>query len=139
MAPRMAGLQSDSDALALLPVTQGMLESDIVQADIPSWKDGPPQRILLATDLSFRCERALNRAAALSAHWQSALVVLHVLDTSDLNLIEPGHRPSWHPSAPRNFAWKRLLDDVSAITRKDRKSTRLNSSHKCAYRMPSSA
>src|SRR3546814_2714640 len=75
----------------------GVLEIDIDQADIPSWKYGPPQSILLATDLSFRCERALNRAAALSAHWQSALVVLHVLDTSDLNLIEPGHRPSWHP------------------------------------------
>src|SRR3546814_12754074 len=101
MAPRMAGLQSDSDALALLPVTQGMLESDIGQADIPSWKDGPPQRILLATDLSFRCERALKRAAALSAHWQSALVVMPVLDTSDHNLIQPGHRPSGHPGRKR--------------------------------------
>lgn len=46
----------------------------------PSWMKGPPRRILLATDLSCRCDRALDRAVALGRQWQAQLLVLHVLD-----------------------------------------------------------
>ncbi|WP_157270895.1 universal stress protein [Azohydromonas aeria] len=42
---------------------------------------GPfPQRLLLATDLSARCDRALDRAAQLARQWEAELVALHVLD-----------------------------------------------------------
>lgn len=84
----------------------------------PGRAEGPPRRILLATDLSFRCERALERAGALSAQWQSALVVLHVLDTPASGLLETDCRQSWPPVKPRRFAWKRLLADVGAVTQK---------------------
>ena len=39
-----------------------------------------PQRLLLATDLSARCDRALDRAAQLSERWQADLVAVNVLD-----------------------------------------------------------
>lgn len=39
-----------------------------------------PQRVLLATDLSARCDRALDRAALLAQSWQAALVAVNVLD-----------------------------------------------------------
>jgi hypothetical protein len=38
-----------------------------------------PKKILLATDLSCRCDRAMDRAVALATEWQAQLVVLHVL------------------------------------------------------------
>ncbi|AOY92807.1 universal stress protein [Cupriavidus sp. USMAA2-4] len=39
-----------------------------------------PARLLLATDLSARCDRALDRAAQLAGQWQAGLLVGHVLD-----------------------------------------------------------
>ena len=39
-----------------------------------------PHRLLLATDLSARCDRALDRAAQLAGEWQAELVALNVLD-----------------------------------------------------------
>lgn len=39
-----------------------------------------PQRLLLATDLSARCDRALDRAAQLAERWQADLVAVNVLD-----------------------------------------------------------
>jgi nucleotide-binding universal stress UspA family protein len=39
-----------------------------------------PRRILLATDLSGRCDRALDRAAQLAAQWRAKLVVVHALE-----------------------------------------------------------
>src|SRR3546814_405917 len=39
-----------------------------------------------------------------------------------------------HARSPHEVDWKKLNIDIL-----DRKSTRLNSSHSCAYRMPSSA
>ena len=38
-----------------------------------------PASLLLATDLSARCDRALARAVALARQWQARLVVLCVL------------------------------------------------------------
>lgn len=37
----------------------------------------PPRKILLATDLSARCDRALDRAAQLARQWQVPLLVVH--------------------------------------------------------------
>jgi hypothetical protein len=42
----------------------------------------PPRTILCATDLSSRCDRALDRAALLARHWQAQLVVVHALQTA---------------------------------------------------------
>lgn len=42
-----------------------------------------PRKILLATDLSARCDRALDRAAALAAAWQAELIAVHALEQSD--------------------------------------------------------
>jgi nucleotide-binding universal stress UspA family protein len=42
----------------------------------------PPRTILCATDLSSRCDRALDRAALLARHWQARLVVVHALQTT---------------------------------------------------------
>ena len=58
------------------------------------WKHGPPRIILLATDLSSRCDRALDRAAQLAVTWKSRLVVVHVLDPRDATNrmdIDDGH------------------------------------------------
>jgi hypothetical protein len=49
----------------------------------PSWMKGPPRRVLLATDLGARCDRALDRAAALASGWQAELVVVHALEEVD--------------------------------------------------------
>lgn len=45
---------------------------------------GMPGRILLATDLSARCDRALDRSARLATHWDADLLVLNVLDPAAL-------------------------------------------------------
>lgn len=46
----------------------------------PACSNGPPDTILLATDLSSRCDRALDRAAWLAKLWSARLVVLNVLE-----------------------------------------------------------
>lgn len=42
--------------------------------------DATPARVLLATDLSARCDRALDRAVQLAEAWRAELLVLHVLE-----------------------------------------------------------
>lgn len=41
----------------------------------------PPERILLATDLSCRSDRALDRAVQLAQRWGAKLFVLHVIES----------------------------------------------------------
>lgn len=41
--------------------------------------DDPPRSLLLATDLTCRCDRALDRAVMLAAAWGARLLLLHVL------------------------------------------------------------
>ena len=66
---------------------------------------GPPARILLATDLSARCDRALDRSAALAAAWQAELIAAHALEqTDDFYATDLERRlPSWRrpPDAAR--------------------------------------
>jgi nucleotide-binding universal stress UspA family protein len=63
----------------------------------PSWIKEPPRKILLATDLSARCDRALDRAAALATTWQAELIAVHALErTDDFHATELERRlPSW--------------------------------------------
>jgi len=68
-----------------------------------------PKKILLATDLSCRCDRALDRATLLAAEWHAQLVVLHVVQqpapVPDL--------PSWRrPVDPLEAARQRIREDV---------------------------
>lgn len=50
----------------------------------PAAMNGPPMRILLATDLSARCDRALDRAAQLAAEWSAELIALKVVEAPHL-------------------------------------------------------
>lgn len=68
-----------------------------------------PKTILLATDLSCRCDRALDRAAMLAAAWKGKLVVAHVLaEPPDASRL-----PSWRrPLDPRRAALQRIGLDL---------------------------
>lgn len=68
-----------------------------------------PTRILLATDLSCRCDRALDRSVELANEWKARLVVLHVLETSS----PVTNAPSWQrPLDPRQAAERRIHADL---------------------------
>lgn len=74
-----------------------------------------PRAILLATDLSPRCDRALDRATSLAKQWQARLIILHVLEEkpndADFNAI----LPSWRrPPDPLRIARRQLLADIGA-------------------------
>lgn len=77
--------------------------------------NGPPERLLLATDLSARGDRALDRAAQLAGQWQAELVVLNVLASPD----EPDLALSWaegQDSASRHrFALQELQRDLAGL------------------------
>lgn len=81
----------------------------------PSWAEGPPKTILLATDLSSRGDRALDRAAQLSRQWGARLLVVHVLDPHE-SFIERRHLddlPSWRqPPGRTALAEARLRRDL---------------------------
>jgi nucleotide-binding universal stress UspA family protein len=65
--------------------------------------------LLLATDLSCRCDRALDRATMLAARWQARLVVLHAVEHPP-PIAEP---PSWRGATdPAHVARRRVLEDL---------------------------
>jgi nucleotide-binding universal stress UspA family protein len=86
----------------------------------PRPNDAPPRRILLATDLGARCDRALARAAGLASTWQSALLVLHVVEDRAQETSYPaGLLPSWRrPPDPQGQARSLLLADVEGMAPK---------------------
>jgi nucleotide-binding universal stress UspA family protein len=63
----------------------------------PTVMTSPPRKLLLATDLSARCDRALDRAISLVVHWQAQLTVLHVLEEvlNPTALRDERSQPSW--------------------------------------------
>jgi len=83
----------------------------------PAWMKGPPRRLLLATDLSARCDRALDRAAQLAREWQSTLVVMTVLETPERP--DPLAVPTWPPietdESRRHLAQRQLQRDVADL------------------------
>lgn len=106
---------------------------------IPETRD-IPHRLLLATDLSARCDRALDRAAQLAEEWQAELVALNVLDPaaspdqalawisgeSDEQLLHVARQQLAHDLATANVpATLRLVrsDDASAAIRETAAST----------------
>lgn len=58
---------------------------------------GAPRKVLLATDLSARGDRALERAVAIVSGQKSELVILHVFEELDEPTLNYGRRaaPSW--------------------------------------------
>lgn len=81
----------------------------------PSWINGPPRRIILATDLSARCDRALDRAAALASAWQAELIALHALEPlEDFHALSQERRlPSWRrPADATRIAEDQLRHDM---------------------------
>jgi len=64
----------------------------------PALTAGAPRKILLATDLSARGDRALERAVSIAQRNDAALIILHVFEELDESTLSYGTRalPSWH-------------------------------------------
>lgn len=77
----------------------------------------PIKRILLATDLSPRCDRALDRATILAEQLSAELVVTHVLE--DIAWDGDERAPSWRrPPDPLQAARRQFLRDVGGVAKK---------------------
>ena len=78
----------------------------------------PPRTLLLATDMSARCDRALDRAVQLARQWQARLVTLTVVDAGTLSSerVRATPLPSWAtaPDDPMQRAFQRLRRDAFA-------------------------
>lgn len=81
----------------------------------PAWMMGSPARLLLATDLSARCDRALERAAQLAEKWQAELIALNVLEAPqapDLVLAWAAHEDD---ETSNRIARKQLRQDLDGL------------------------
>ena len=59
------------------------------------WSSARPKKILLATDLSGRGDRALDRATQLASHWHAELLVVHAVEGPGSSAAEYQGLPSW--------------------------------------------
>jgi nucleotide-binding universal stress UspA family protein len=75
-----------------------------------------PRKILLATDLSPRGDRALDRAAQLAAQWDAELLVLHAIESAPT-----GSSWSVYDELP---SWRRPPDPAAAIAHRIRRDLR---------------
>lgn len=77
--------------------------------------DATPRHLLLATDLSARCDRALDRAAQLAEEWRAELTALNVLDPT----ASPDQALAWASGASDeqllHLAQRQLARDLKAI------------------------
>ena len=75
-----------------------------------------PKRLLLATDLSARCDRALDRAAQLAEVWQAEIVAVNVLDLGST----PDQILAWASGATeqdlRQIALKELRRNTAGVS-----------------------
>lgn len=76
-----------------------------------------PRRIVLATDLSCRCDRALDRAAALAEQWAAELVAVTVVEAGAANMLDERPR-KWRRQADpsERMRWRLARDVGSAAT-----------------------
>lgn len=82
------------------------------ETDMAETPAGPPKKIMLATDLSGRGDRALDRATGLAHAWGAELLVVHALGEGELAEAN-GLLPSWR-RAP-DFAARveqQIRDDI---------------------------
>jgi nucleotide-binding universal stress UspA family protein len=76
--------------------------------------------LLLATDLSARCDRALDRAALLASEWNAQLTVVHALEPDIYAFSgESESVPSWRRDAilRRATAVKQIHQDLGSLDR----------------------
>jgi nucleotide-binding universal stress UspA family protein len=75
-----------------------------------------PRKLLLATDLSARCDRALERAVSLATQWQAQLTVLHVFeDAPESSTHTEQAIPSWRrPPDALTLAKQRIHQGLRA-------------------------
>jgi nucleotide-binding universal stress UspA family protein/deoxyinosine 3'endonuclease (endonuclease V) len=90
---------------------KGRKEQDMAA---PCWMQGPPKAILLATDLSARCDRAFDRAVSLATEWQARLVALHVMEEEAPGTLASGEPvPSWRRTQdPQQVAEARIRSEL---------------------------
>lgn len=77
-----------------------------------------PRRILLATDLSARCDRALDRAAVLATECAAELTVVHAFERELYGLVrDPRPTPSWRqePNLKREIAKRQIHEDLGTL------------------------
>lgn len=73
-----------------------------------------PNKVLLATDLSSRCDRALDRAAQLAGQWQAELIALNILESSQA----PDMALTWaygNEDTNVQIAERQLLKDLASL------------------------
>lgn len=77
--------------------------------------DHPPTRLLLATDLSARCDRALDRSGQLASEWQAEVIAMNVLDPS----VYADQTLAWISGATdeqlMNVAQQQLVRDLAGM------------------------
>lgn len=97
-------------------------DKEASEMNAASWMNGPPRKILLATDLGPRSDRALDRAVSLAKQWQADLIVLHVLENPTPDFSDSATPPpSWKRSTdPVSIVSRQLLADLSGIAEKTR-------------------
>jgi nucleotide-binding universal stress UspA family protein len=82
----------------------------------PSWMQGPPKAILLATDLSARCDRAFDRALSLAGEWHAKLVAVHVMEDATEGIGEANLVPSWRRTEdPQRLAEARIRSEIREV------------------------
>src|SRR5262245_37921086 len=73
------------------------------------------RRVLLATDLSARCDRALNRAVTIAGDARAHLLILHAFEEFDDPTLAEGGRlaPSWRaPPDALQIATQRIREGL---------------------------
>lgn len=94
------------------PGVPDMGVSPVVAPSIDVVESVTPTTIVLATDLSCRCDRALDRAIALAGEWRARLVMVHALP-EDVGVAPDGDMPSWRrPPDSRQAARDRVRRDL---------------------------
>ncbi|OLU23122.1 hypothetical protein BVH03_23130 [Pseudomonas sp. PA15(2017)] len=79
------------------------------------WTEGTPASVLLATDLSVRCDRALDRAAQLAGEWQALLVGVNVLEGAQAPDLVLGWVGDRDDASLARFAEQQLQEDLSGL------------------------
>lgn len=86
----------------------------------PAWNPDTPRAILLATDLSSRCDRALDRALFLARQWNARLVALTVVESDADGRMDPAsthRRLSAHDRIRRDIASSDAQKEVEVVVR----------------------
>jgi nucleotide-binding universal stress UspA family protein len=94
-----------------------LLQESLV-ADTPTGLT-PPRKILVATDLSARSDRALDRAKQLAAQWGAGLVVVHAMERQPSGGLTSSYEntPSWRrPPDPARLKEQQIRRDIGETT-----------------------